>query len=164
MPVISFKTRINAPKEVCFDLCRSIDLHKVSTSHTNEEAIRGVVSGLIDLGETVTWRAKHLGFYQRLTSVITEYERPDLFVDELEKGIFSHFRHEHRFANDGEFTLMTDVFDYRSPLGILGKLADKLFLKAYMTDLLDRRNKTIKSFAENGKWQEIVKIPKSTIY
>lgn len=44
---------------------------------------------------------------------------------------------------------MTDVFDYVSPYGILGKLADWLFLKRYMTDLLVQRNNGIKEYAEN---------------
>ncbi|MEL6557407.1 MAG: SRPBCC family protein [Bacteroidota bacterium] len=160
MPSIKLETKIHANIEVCFDLCRSIDLHKISTEHTNEEAVAGVVAGLIDLGETVTWRAKHLGIYQRLTSVITEFDRPVLFADELVKGAFKHFRHVHHFKQDGEITIMRDTFDYQSPLSIFGKLADKLFLKKYMTRLLEKRNHTIKQFAENGKWREVVNIAK----
>jgi len=54
MPVIELKTAIKAPVERCFDLSRSIDLHKISTAHTNEEAIAGVTSGLIGPNEWVT--------------------------------------------------------------------------------------------------------------
>ena len=64
MPKIELKTLVKAPKQIIFDLSRSIDLHKISTANTKEEAIRGTVAGLIDMGETVTWRAKHLGIYQ----------------------------------------------------------------------------------------------------
>lgn len=77
MPKIEFKTKIYADKIVVFDLSRSIDLHKISTRHTNEEAIFGKTSGLIELNESVTWRAKHFGFYQTLTSKITEMKSPD---------------------------------------------------------------------------------------
>jgi hypothetical protein len=62
MPRIVLKTEIDAPIEVCFDLSRSIDLHQISTAHTNEQAIDGVTSGLINLHESVTWRARHFGF------------------------------------------------------------------------------------------------------
>lgn len=51
---------------------------------------------------------------------------------------------------------MTDIFEYKSPLGILGKLGDKLFLKNYLTELLIERNKIIKEFAESEKWKEII--------
>ena len=71
-------------------------------------------------------------------------------------GAFSEFKHEHHFAESDSGTLMTDIFDYKSPFGILGKLADKLFLKKYMTDLLAERNRVVKEFAESDNWKEIL--------
>lgn len=156
MPRIILHTQINAPIATVFDLSRSIDLHKVSTAHTNEEAIAGKTSGLIGLGESVTWRAKHLGFYQELTTKITAFDFPNAFTDEMEKGAFKCFRHDHLFRAENGKTIMTDVFDYTSPFGLLGKLADFLFLKKYMTRLLAKRNETIKQFAEYGNWKETI--------
>lgn len=86
MPRIEIQTVIKAEIRVVFDLARSIDLHKVSTEKTNEEAISGKVSGLIGLGESVTWRAKHFGIYQKLTSKVTDFDMPNYFVDEMVKG------------------------------------------------------------------------------
>ena len=161
MPVIKLVTKIKTDKAIVFDLSRSIDLHKVSTEHTNEIAIAGRTSGLIELHETVTWRAKHFGIYQTLTSKITAYDRPHFFVDEMLKGAFKSFRHEHHFetysfADFENGTSMTDIFDYQSPLGLLGQLADTLFLKNYMTQFLQKRNETVKEFAESGRWREVM--------
>ena len=156
MPKIELKTIINAEKHIVFDLSRSIDLHKISTSHTNEEAISGKTSGLIGLNEWVTWRAKHLDFYQELTSKITYFEYPDYFADEMIKGAFKSFRHEHHFEQIGEKTSMLDIFCYDSPFGLFGKLADILFLKNYIKELLLKRNAIIKEFAETEKWKEIL--------
>ncbi|MEO6654611.1 MAG: hypothetical protein ABIO36_00865 [Pyrinomonadaceae bacterium] len=61
MPVINLETKINAPIERVFDLARSLDLHQRSMVHTQERAVGGVISGLIDLGQTVTWKAIHFG-------------------------------------------------------------------------------------------------------
>ena len=149
MPTIKIQTTINAPKKVVFDLTRNIDLHEISAGNNNEKAILGVTSGLINLGETVTWRAKHFGFYQKLSVKITQMDSPNSFTDEMIKGIFKRFRHTHIFVQDGEKTIMKDVFDYISPLGILGKLADFLFLKLYMTQFLKQRNEVIKQYAED---------------
>ncbi len=161
MPSIKLTTHIYAPKHIVFDLSRSIDLHKISTAQSNETAIAGVTTGLIGLNESVTWRAKHFGIYQKLSSKITEFEYPRFFVDEMVRGAFKNFRHEHRFEDAENGTLMTDIFDYQSPLGILGRLADKLFLKKYMTDLLAERNLIVKNFAETDKWKTVLnhKIP-----
>ena len=149
MPIIKLQTEIKADRELVFDLSRSIDLHKISTEHTNETAISGKTSGLIGLTETVTWRAKHFGIYQTLTTEITAFDRPNSFTDEMLKGAFKSFKHEHIFETLNNGTLMIDLFDYKSPLGLLGIAADFLFLKKYMTNLLVKRNETIKSFAEN---------------
>ncbi|TCM96410.1 hypothetical protein EV294_105277 [Paenibacillus sp. BK033] len=148
MPVIVQTLFIEAPIDVCFDLSRSIELHMSSTSQTKERAVKGRTSGLIELGETVTWEAVHFGVRQRLTAVISEYERPCRFVDEMVEGAFKRFKHEHRFESRDGGTLMTDIFDYTSPLGPLGSLADVLFLRSYMERFLMQRNSCIKRQAE----------------
>lgn len=153
MPVIKIETYVKAPAFLVFDLARDIDLHKISTAHTNEEAIAGKTSGLIGMGESVTWRAKHFGITQELTSEITAFEPPCYFTDEMVSGAFRSFRHEHIFQEKGNATLMVDVFDYKSPYGILGRLADVLFLKGYMKRLLEKRNRIIKQYAED-KYQK----------
>jgi len=158
MPKITLQTSIKANKTIVFDLSRSIDLHKISTEQTNEEAIAGKISGLIGMNESVTWRAKHFGVYQNLTSKITEFESPNYFVDEMIKGAFKEFKHEHHFEDVNGKTKMTDVFNYKSPLGFLGKIADKLFLKKYMTELLTERNRVVKEFAESEKWKDVLPI------
>jgi len=99
MPHIHLEIQINAPIDRCFDLARSIDLHKLSTGNTQEEAIAGITSGLIGLNETVTWRAKHFGVWQKLSSKITEYERPNFFVDEMLEGAFKSIYHKHTFTS-----------------------------------------------------------------
>lgn len=150
MPEIRLETYIDADLSLVFDLSRSIDLHQVSTAHTEEKVIGGRFSGLIELGETVTWQAKHFGLVQNLTSKITAFQKPDYFVDEMLRGAFKSFKHEHIFRAEGQGVMMTDVFSYVSPFWILGKLADHLFLAGYMEKLLVKRNQVIKAYAENG--------------
>ena len=156
MPTINLNTSIKADIEVVFDLSRSVDLHKISTKHTNEKAIAGVTSGLIGENESVTWKAKHFGVYQELTSKITEFDRPNSFTDEMQKGIFKNFKHQHIFKYAEGKTEITDIFDYESPFGIIGQMADKLFLTNYMRRFLIIRNETIKEFAESDKWKLVL--------
>jgi len=151
MSKLELSTLINAPVERVFDLSRSIDLHVESTKHTGEKAIAGRTSGLIGYGETVTWRAKHLGIWQTLSSKITEFDYPNHFTDEMVEGAFKSIKHKHLFyAVDGK-TLMKDIFVFVSPFGILGKLANFLFLTSYMKRLLEERNGVIKEAAESDR-------------
>ena len=95
MPIVKLETKINSTLEICFDLSRSIDLHKISTAHTKEKAIDGVTTGLINLNEFVTWQAVHFGIKQKLTSKITAFNKPFHFRDEQVKGAFKFIIHDH---------------------------------------------------------------------
>jgi ligand-binding SRPBCC domain-containing protein len=153
MPVICLTTKVHAPIERVFDLARSIDMHAASMDKHGERAVAGVTHGLIDLGEEVTWQAKHFGVRQRLTSRITIFERPRRFRDSMIKGAFKRFDHDHYFEQYGDHTIMTEFFDYTAPLGLLGYIADALFLKAYMARLLAGRNEIVKTVAESDAWR-----------
>lgn len=156
MAKIYLETIINAPIERVFDLSRSIDLHKLSAAHTNEEAIAGRTSGLIELGENVTWKAKHLGIYQKLTVEIVSLVKPSMFEDRMTKGTFKSMSHTHRFIADGVTTKMIDEFEFESPFGILGKFFNFIFLKKYMAKFLIIRNNEIKRIAESELWKKLL--------
>lgn len=151
MSTIHLTTIIKSDIHRVFDLSRNIDLHQKSTSKTNEKAIAGRTSGMIELNETVTWRAKHLGFYQTHTSKITSMEKPNHFTDRMLKGRFKSFNHQHIFRKEGENTIMTDILEFESPFGIVGQLFNYFFLKNYMKKFLLKRNEMIKNAAENYK-------------
>lgn len=150
MPTISLETTIQARQSQCFELALNVDLHQHSMAQTRERAIAGVTSGLMTLGDTVTWEAVHFEIRQHLTSKITELEYPSRFVDEQIQGVFHSMRHVHEFfslADDS--TLIRDIFVFRAPLGLLGRLAEALFLTSYMRRLLLRRNVYLKQMAES---------------
>lgn len=149
MPVIEHKQFIKAPIEVCFDLARNVDIHTQTTSKTKERAVSGVTAGLLEEGDTVTWEAIHFGIKQRLTAKVTLMEKPYKFVDIMVKGAFHSFVHTHEFIEEADGTVMIDTFRYKSPLGSIGVIADKLFLEKYMRAFIVSRAKALKKIAEN---------------
>ena len=157
MPVIELATSISAPVERVFDLARSIDLHTNSTSSTGERAVAGVTSGLIGPEQEVTWRARHFGVWQSLTVRVIAFERPTHFADAMLRGAFSRMEHHHYFEQAGGGTTMRDVFSFLSPLGILGRIADSLFLTRYMKSFLIERNRVIKATAESDDWNQYIR-------
>jgi ligand-binding SRPBCC domain-containing protein len=134
-------TRTTMPKPELFDLARSIDAHTDSMARSREEAVAGVRTGLISLGEEVTWRAWHFGVPIRMTSRITQMEAPDFFVDEQVKGPFRRFRHVHEFGEDSEGTTMVDRIEFAAPYGLLGRVVEKLVLARYLRALIEARNR-----------------------
>lgn len=156
MSKIHLTTFIAAPIERVFNLSRSITLHKISTAHTNEKAIAGVTSGLINKDETVTWKAKHLFKTRQHTSKITDMQSPDSFTDEMIKGDFKNFKHQHHFKQIDNGTIMIDIVDFESPYGSLGKFFNAVYLKKYIEKFLIKRNDIIKHYAETEKWKVIL--------
>lgn len=152
MPLIELSTLTSAPRERVFDLARSIDAHQDSTKGSDERAVAGVTSGLIDLNQEVTWEARHLGFKQRLTVRIVALNRPQHFQDIMVRGAFKRMRHDHDFVEHANGTVMIDRFEFQSPFGILGRIANRLFLIAYMRRFLVRRNAVLKELAESKAW------------
>jgi ligand-binding SRPBCC domain-containing protein len=150
--LIEISTLISAPRDRVFDLARSIDAHQDSTEGTQERAIAGATSGLIGLNDEVTWEARHLGLRQRLTVRVTAFDRPQHFQDVMVTGAFKSMKHDHEFFEHPMGTRMVDRFEFQSPLGILGRAVDQLFLRAYMKRFLVHRNGILKKLAESKEW------------
>jgi len=122
-----------------FDLAHDIGVHTASQSEASERATAGVTGGLIGLGETVTWKARHFGLSLSLTSRVTEFDAPHRFVDEQTSGPFASFRHEHSFESTASGSVMTDRVQFAAPFGMLGRVIEKLVLERYLTRLITQR-------------------------
>jgi ligand-binding SRPBCC domain-containing protein len=161
MVILDELTVIRAPIERCFDLARSVEVHLAGNVHSGEtaEATAGVTSGLIGMAQRVTWRAKHFGVWQRLTSEITAMDRPAYFQDTMVQGAFRLMKHDHFFRPvSPDETEMRDIFCFAAPLPVLGRLAEIAFLRRYMRALLRERNAVLKEIAESSEWQRYLAV------
>lgn len=153
MVILRETTLIAAPIERCFDLARSIDLHMTSTGPTGERAVAGRRSGLIGMGERVTWEGRHFGVWLHHTSEIDAMVRPMHFRDSMVRGAFASFGHDHYFEMGNNSTVaMRDVMQFAAPFGVIGLVAEFAVLRAHMLRLLRRRNAVIKRVAESDEW------------
>ena len=148
VPSIVIATQVAASIEQCFALSLSIDAHTGSMRRAKERAVAGVTQGEIGPGETVTWSARHYGIRFRMTSRISEFDRPTRFVDEQISGPFKRWWHEHEFQANDDGTLMIDRIEFEAPLGFLGRLVEKLTLTRYVERLILQRNSWLKKELE----------------
>jgi ligand-binding SRPBCC domain-containing protein len=147
---IELQTAISAPIERCYDLSLSVELHLRSTASTGERVVAGVSSGVLALGDHVTWEARHLGLKHRLSMTISVADPPRMFRDEMVRGPFRRLAHDHFFEQTDGRTLMRDVFEFSSGVRPL----DALVLKPHLRRFLLRRNATIKELAEGEGWRD----------
>jgi ligand-binding SRPBCC domain-containing protein len=157
MQTIRITTMIAAPVDRCFKLSTSIDLHRASSTSSHETVIDGVATGLIRQGETVEWQARHFGFMLKHKSLIEAWRPYTYFRDVMVDGAFEVFQHDHHFAPMNDGTRMRDELRFSAPMGLLGRLAEKLFLRRHLTRFLRRRNALLKKVAESEEWRQYLK-------
>jgi ligand-binding SRPBCC domain-containing protein len=141
---------MRAPAERCFDLARSVSAHLSSMRTTRERVVTSIASDLLGPGAVVTWEATHFGTRIRLMSKVTRFDAPRSFEDEQIAGPFQSFWHRHEFSPNSGVTVMTDIVRYRAPFGLLGALAERVFLDRYLRALLKRRATHLRALAESG--------------
>jgi ligand-binding SRPBCC domain-containing protein len=147
---IESEIEIAASVETTFDLARSVEAHLEAERRTKERVVAGRRSGLLELNDTITFEGVHFGIRQRLAARIVEMERPTSFVDEMQRGAFKTLRHTHRFSEHGGRTVMRDILEFSAPLGPLGWIAKRLFLKHYMQDFIERHQQELRRIAERS--------------
>jgi ligand-binding SRPBCC domain-containing protein len=80
---------------------------------------------------------------------IVEYERGRHFADVQDRGPFRRWEHRHEFearARDGrDGTVVRDVLEYEVGLGVIGELAERLFVGRQMTRTFAHRQRTLEA-------------------
>lgn len=148
MAMLVEETQFQAPIELCFDLARDVRVHCETAVHTKERIVGGKSSGLLELGDSVIFEGVHLGVRQKLAVSITECNRPHCFIDEMINGAFKWLKHTHEFEPVADGTLMRDTIEWKSPLGFLGRVADRLLVERHLRNFLLKRNRELKRIAE----------------
>jgi len=81
---------------------------------------------------------------------ITQVKDRAYFIDEQRFGPYSLWHHQHHFKEIPGGVEMTDIVHYKNPLGILGRIANTLFVKQKLNSIFDYRYKKVEEMF--GKW------------
>lgn len=146
------KTHVRASAARCFDLARDVGVHCRTSAFTDERVVQpGRTAGPLELGDTVTFEGRHFGVRWRLTASIVELERPHRFVDQATGRAFPWLRHVHEFDECDGATEMIDRLEWQSPLGLLGRIADRLLIERHMARYVSAKQQALKVLAESGE-------------
>lgn len=74
---------------------------------------------------------------------ITHVQRPNFFVDEQRVGPYAIWHHEHHFKGIPGGVEMTDILNYKLPLGFLGNLIHSLVVKGKVEEIFKYRNQRL---------------------
>lgn len=94
-------------------------------------------------GLTIDYRVRVLGWPRPWRSVISEYDPPLSFRDEQVIGPYRRWDHRHQFTESEGGTIVEDVVTYEPPLGAVGAVLDRLFIRRQLRDIFDFRRREI---------------------
>jgi ligand-binding SRPBCC domain-containing protein len=115
---------------------------------SNRDGLAGVGSEIVTSFRPVTF----LPFRARWIALITEFEWNHHFADVQKKGPFKRFQHRHEFSvetrNAATGTVVRDVIEYDAGFGVLGDLADKLFIANSLRQAFEYRQKMLEKLLD----------------
>lgn len=153
MPTIHLTTFIAQSADIVFDLTRHVGLQRDALLAYQQQAVDGTRFGLLESGETITWRARHF-FRDRLIRLKTcEMIPGDRLILEQVKGPFLSYRQERYLKSCENGSILIDLIHYEWKQGVLGRIADRLFLGAYLEKLLNLHIDAIRRAAEGTRWK-----------
>ncbi len=138
---------------IVFDLARHVGLQRDALAAYHQQAVAGTRFGLLGAGETITWRARHF-FRDRLMRLrVSEMIVADRLIQEQIMGPFLSFRHERYIKACENGSILIDLVHYEWRHGQLGRIADRLFLRGYVEQVLNMHIDAIRKAAEGNRWK-----------
>ncbi len=103
----------------------------VTSSNGNEKMYPGMI---------ISYKVKPLlGLSLNWLTEITQVKEHAYFIDEQRAGPYAMWHHQHKIEAIEGGVLMTDIVTYKPPMGILGVIANKLFIKKQLQEIFDYR-------------------------
>ena len=101
----------------------------------------------IKQGDIIDYTLRVAGIPLRWRTVIEHWDENRLFVDAQARGPYHAWWHEHHFApaqEDPQGTIMEDRVYYAPPLGILGRVAQRLFVAGQLREIFAFRSQAVR--------------------
>lgn len=148
---LQWEQRIPLPLDVVFRFFASAANLEAITPPFLRFSMQGPVPGQMQRGTIIRYRLRLFGIPVYWRTLISEWEPPLRFVDIQQKGPYRLWRHEHTFRPVEGGTLMRDVVEYHIPLGILGHVAQRLFVRRQLMAIWRYRERKIDELVARWK-------------
>lgn len=120
------------------------NLKKITPEYMGFDITSEMLSEKMYPGMIITYRVSPvLGIKMNWVSEITHVKEKEYFVDEQRSGPYSIWHHEHKIEPVEGGVLMTDIVSYKPPFGILGSVANAIFIKKQLEEIFEFRRKVL---------------------
>jgi uncharacterized protein (TIGR01777 family) len=137
------RTVIDAPIEDTFAFFSKAANLGVITPAAMRFSIQGQAPSMT-AGAVIDYRVRVGPLPVRWRTRITTWEPGRSFADLQEKGPYRFWWHQHTFQADGPRTVMEDRVYYTPPLGLFGRLANRVFIRSTLRKIFRYRGDVIR--------------------
>jgi ligand-binding SRPBCC domain-containing protein len=139
--ILEFRTSLNATAKEVFDFHRNYRNVKIVTPPVIVTRFL-VIPETMQVGSKITVEIKLFGLWIPWDITVEKLEPDFCMIDyQSGRGPFKTWRHEHIFQEDNGRTILTDRITYQLPLGIVGAIADRLFMRFIQNQVFAYRHK-----------------------
>jgi len=142
---IKFEQKIPTTLAQAWDFISSpMNLKEITPAYMNFQVTSSTFKEKMYPGMMITYKVSPvLGLRLDWCTEITHVEYLTYFVDEQREGPYTIWHHQHHLVEVDGGVLMTDIIHYKVPFGILGKIANSLFVKKQLQGIFDFRFKKV---------------------
>ena len=137
--------KINISLDEIWDFISSPkNLKEITPDHMGFEILSKHIPEKIYNGMIIVYKVKLLlGIRNSWVTEITQLRDKEFFVDEQRIGPYSLWHHQHFVVPIEKGVLMKDIITYKPPLGMLGAIANGLFIEKELNRIFDYRKVAI---------------------
>lgn len=146
--------KIPASLDVVWDFVSSPqNLREITPAYMRFEVTGNTGQGKMYPGMIITYIVRPiLGIPLKWMTEITHVKDQAYFVDEQRFGPYKMWHHQHQIDTIDGGVLMTDIVTYIPPFGIVGQLANRLFIRNQLQEIFEFRTAAVEK--KFGKWSE----------
>ena len=84
-----------------------------------------------------------LGMKMLWLTEIKHLKEQEYFVDEQRAGPYKLWHHLHKLTPHDDYVLMSDVVTYKPPYGLLGNIANSIFIRSKLKHIFEYRREIL---------------------
>jgi ligand-binding SRPBCC domain-containing protein len=146
--------KIPAGVEAIWDFISSPgNLKHITPAYMGFDITSENLSGKMHPGMIIMYKVSPVfGINMKWVTEITHVVDRQYFVDEQRIGPYKIWHHQHRIQPVKDGVLMTDLVTYKPPMGFIGALANRFFIRKKLDEIFDfRRERLIQIFGDSGE-------------
>ncbi len=139
--------------EVWSFFSRPENLNDITPEEVSIEILSDIKGMTMHRGMIIQYNiAPLLGIKMNWVTEITQIEEQHYFIDEQRFGPYAFWHHQHWFEEKDGGTQMKDILHYKVPYGIIGTIANSLFVENKVNKIFEFREQTINKLWPSSKY------------